>query len=71
MNTINFNLEGLTCEACVKLATGRIKKIPGVQDVIINLKTGDAKVISIADIDLDVIKQSLIGTNYNVITQTI
>lgn len=68
MNSINFKLKGLTCEACIKLATGRIKKIPGVQDVKISLETGDAKVVGIADIDLDIIKHSLIDTNYNVIS---
>lgn len=67
MNSINFKLKGLTCEACIKLATGRIKKIPGVQDVKISLETGDAKVVSIADIDLDIIKHSMVDTNYNVI----
>lgn len=67
MNTIKFKLQGLTCEACIKLSTNRIKKIPGVQDVKIDLNSGDAEVSSIADIDLDAIKQSLVGTNYNVI----
>ena len=66
MNSINFKLKGLTCEACIKLATGRIKKIPGVKDVKISLETGDAKVVSIADIDLDIIKHSIVDTNYNV-----
>lgn len=70
MNSINFKLKGLTCEACIKLAAGRIKKIPGVQDVKISPETGDAKVVSIADINLDIIKKSLAGTNYN-ISQTI
>lgn len=67
MNSIDFKLEGLTCEACVKLASGRIKKIPGVQDVTISLETGDARVVSVANIDLDIINQSLVGTHYNVI----
>ena len=67
MNTINFKLKGLTCEACVKLATNRIKKVPGVQEVKIDLSTENAKVIGTSDIDLDVIKQSLVDTNYIVI----
>lgn len=66
MNTINFKLKGLTCEACIKLSTSRIKKISGVQDVKIDLNSGDAEVTSVDDLDLDIIKQSLVGTNYNV-----
>lgn len=66
MNTIKFKLKGLTCQACIKLSTNRIKKIPGVQDVKIDLNSGDTEVTSITDIDFDIIKQSLIGTNYNV-----
>jgi copper chaperone CopZ len=66
MNTINFKLKGLTCEACVKLSTSRIKKIPEVQDVKIDFKSGNAEVTSTADIDLDTIRRSLVGTNYNV-----
>lgn len=67
MNNINFKLEGLTCEACVKLATGRIKKIPGVTNVEIEFITGNTKVGSEADINLDLIKQSLDGMTFKVV----
>ncbi len=67
MNSISFKLDGLSCEACVKLSVNRIKKIPGVQEVSIDLNTGVAKVSSEADIDLDIIKHSLAGTDYKVI----
>jgi len=68
MNTINFKLKGLTCEACIKLSVSRLKKIPGVQAVEIDLKTGDAKVTSLDDINLDIIRHSLVDTNYQVIS---
>jgi len=67
MNIINFKLEGLTCEACVKLVINRIKKIPGVQNVKIDLASGEAEVFSIADIDLALIRHSLAGTTYNIV----
>jgi len=67
MNTINFKLSGLTCEACIKLSTSRLKKIPGVQEVKVDLNTGNVKVASAADIDLDTIKLSLADTDYNII----
>lgn len=67
MNIINFRLAGLTCEACVKLSTHRIKKIPGVQEVKINFASGETTVSSAGDIDLDLIRQSLADTTYNVV----
>lgn len=66
MNIIHFKLDGLTCEACVKLATWRLKKIEGVQEVEINLSTGEAKISSEKDIDLDIIKNSLSGMTFAV-----
>jgi len=66
MNILNFKISGLTCEACVKLITSRVKKITGVQDVTIDLKTGDAHVSSSDEINLDQIKQSLANTTYQV-----
>lgn len=67
MNTLHFKVSGLTCEACVKLITNRIKKISGVSNVNINLKTGEAEVMSEGEINLEMIKQSLANTTYKLI----
>jgi hypothetical protein len=48
------------------LAAAKIRKMPGVNDVIIDLKTGDAYVSSEADLDLSIIAQSLDGTPYSI-----
>jgi Cu+-exporting ATPase len=65
MDNINFKLEGLSCPACIKLASLRFKKIPGVQDVSIDLESGQAKV-SGDSINLEALKKSLEGTNYSI-----
>jgi copper chaperone CopZ len=66
MTDINFKLEGLTCEACVKLSTNRFKKVPGVSEVNINLATGETQVtgdgITLADLE-----KSLEGTTYKIV----
>ncbi len=67
MNTIKFKLKGLTCEACVKLVTRYISKVPGVQNIVIDLATGEAEVTSTTAIDFPAIKQSLVGTEYSII----
>lgn len=40
MNKLTFIITNLDCEACIKLSTMALKKIPGVHDVKIDLKTG-------------------------------
>jgi len=67
MNTIYFKVEGLTCEACGKLISNRLKKIAGVKDISVNQVTGDSEVSSEDHIDLDMIEKSLVGTPYKII----
>jgi Cu2+-exporting ATPase len=67
MNKIEFKMAGLTCESCVKLATIKIKKIPGVSEVAIDLATGAASVESEADLDLEIVERSLEGTHYSIV----
>ena len=67
MKEINFKLAGLTCEACVKLASKRLKSVPGVLDVNINLASGEASVSSETDISLDSLAVSFDGTTYKIV----
>lgn len=67
MNDINFKLVGLTCEACVKLATNRLKKVPGVQEVSIDLVSGETKVSSETNLDLGILAKSLEGSPYSIV----
>lgn len=67
MNNINFKLAGLTCEACVKLATNRFKKVPGVTEVNIDLSSGEAQVSGLVDLDLGILATSLEGTHYSIV----
>ena len=66
MTDINFKLDGLTCEACVKLSTNRFKKVLGVSDININLATGEASV-SGNDFTLEDLEKSLEGTPYKIV----
>ncbi len=67
MNNINFKLAGLTCPACIKLATNRLKKVPGVQEVKIDLPSGRTEVLGIVNLDLGILAASLEGTPYSII----
>lgn len=67
MNNIKFKLDGLTCEACVKLVTSRFKKVPGVQEVNINLKTGETEVLGGGNLDLGRLRDSLMGSEFSIV----
>ena len=67
MKNINFKLAGLTCEACLKLATNRLKKVPGVIAVKIDLASGDTTVSGEDNLDKIRLAESLAGTHYSVI----
>jgi copper chaperone CopZ len=67
MQNIDFKLTGLTCEACVKLASRRLQKIQGVREVQIDLKSGETRVSSDNQLDLGVLAESLADTNYSIV----
>lgn len=67
MNNINFKLAGLTCEACVKLASSRFKKVPGVREVSIDLVSGETRVSGAADLDPGILEESLKGLPYSIV----
>ena len=67
MNNINIKLTGLTCEACVKLASKRLSKVPGVKSINIDLASGETKIESETEIDRGILQDSLVGTIYKIV----
>ena len=45
METIQLNIQGMTCNGCVKSVTGVLQKIPGVTGVEVSLEQNRATVI--------------------------
>lgn len=66
MPTINFKLDGLTCEACVKLATRYLQKIDGVSLVKVGLD-GKAEIRADRPIDKTEVEKALADSDYRVI----
>lgn len=64
MSMIKFKIKGLTCEACVKLSTVKLKKLPGVKDVKISLATGETVLTAERGIDFSEITRAFSGTGY-------
>ena len=44
METITMKVEGMTCNGCVASVTRVLKAVPGVNDVVVTLTPGAAKV---------------------------
>ena len=65
MDEQKFKIDGFHCEACVKLATMRIKKISEVHEVVISPE-GEASVCAGRTITLDEITKALEGLGYTV-----
>jgi len=59
----NFKITNLDCEACIKLSTMALSKLPGVKTVKIDLKTGLTEVLSDQELSWDDIKSSLAEVN--------
>jgi len=66
MNEQKFKLNGFHCESCVKLATMRLKKIAGVQEVKFADEDGSGVLIAERIIDKTEIEKVLEGTDYTV-----
>jgi copper chaperone CopZ len=62
-------LSGLTCSACEKVISKKIKTIAGVQDVKVQAYNGSASIIASRSIGIDEVVQVLMGTHYKVINK--
>lgn len=63
----NFQLSGLTCSACQKVAANRLKKLPGVKDAKVE-SNGKAEIISENKISEEEVVKILADTPYRVIS---
>ena len=45
METIQLNIQGMTCNGCVKNVTGVLQKVPGVASVEVSLEQKAARVV--------------------------
>lgn len=45
METVQLNIQGMTCSGCVKNVTGMLQKVPGVSSVEVSLEQKRATVV--------------------------
>lgn len=61
-----YHVSGITCDACVKLITLKVKKLAGVSDVIVDRNENRIDVIASRAINIDELQKSLAGTDYKI-----
>lgn len=66
MKNLTFIITGMHCPSCKKLVENRIKKIPGVNQVDVNVEKGLAQVTAEREIEKTEIIKSLEGTEYQI-----
>ncbi|EKE20089.1 MAG: hypothetical protein ACD_8C00056G0014 [uncultured bacterium] len=65
MNEIKFKVNGFHCESCVKLATMKIKKIAGVENVDIK-NSGEAVVQADREISLEELSEAVASAGHTI-----
>jgi len=65
MFSLNINLSGLKCNACVKRVKSKVGKIDGIKSVEVNL-SGETCIVSERLVTRDEIKQALFGTGFEI-----
>lgn len=66
MNELHFTMTNLTCEACIKVSTATLRKLPGVTDVMIDLASGAAHLQSTEPINPVEVEEVLKAKGYTV-----
>jgi copper chaperone len=67
MTTVTLKVEGMTCGGCVASVTRVLRTVPGVDDVAVTLRPGEARVdFDPARTDVAALKAAIEGAGYDV-----
>jgi len=58
-------IEGMSCEGCVSRVKSSLLQLPGVENVEIDLNTGQAIILSSGEIDLKAFEDAVKKTGYS------
>ena len=61
-----YNVEGMSCQHCVNAVTTEVSKVPGVQQVAVDLESGRVTVTSDASPDDAAIRAAVDEAGYEV-----
>ena len=61
-----IKVNGMKCEHCKKRVETALSKIAGIDKVKVDLKTGNVKITSKTNIPLDILKEVIEDTGYEI-----
>lgn len=64
MNTIDLEVQGMSCASCVNHVTQALKPINGVDDVTVDLQSGHIRVSGMLDIEPERLVSALAAAGY-------
>jgi copper chaperone len=68
VETVTFDVKGMTCNGCVASVTRVLKAVPGVSNVAVTLNPGAAKVdFDAAKTNAPTLKAAIEGAGYDVV----
>jgi len=62
-----YTVTGMTCGHCVQAVTGELTKLPGVQEVQVDLATGAVTVTSQAPLSVDDVRSAVDEAGYELV----
>lgn len=66
MAELTFKVTNLTCDACVKVSTMTLRKLPGVTEATVDLSTGGGRIVSDEPISQSEVTATLKVKGYDV-----
>lgn len=64
MNTTTYRVEGMTCGSCAGKVSDRVEQIAGVQDIDVDLATGQITLTSDTVLDDDTVRNAVQDAGY-------
>ena len=68
MSTSTYNVVGMTCAHCVMSVSEEVNQISGVQDVSVELATGELTITSDGDVDPTKVREAVEEAGYQLAT---
>lgn len=68
METVDYQVRGMTCGHCVKAVTDEVSAIPGVGSVNVDLDSGTLSLRSAAPIDPQLVREAVDEAGYELVS---
>ncbi|HQW12807.1 MAG TPA: heavy metal-associated domain-containing protein [Saprospiraceae bacterium] len=61
-----YSISGMTCEGCKSHVENTLRQVPGVTEVQVDLKQGEAEITSSTEVDLATLEAAMSSSHYGI-----